>query len=102
VRLKIESQRISEIETVVVRNAERARTMPTIEPLWNEIEPAAKRLTREQLEKGAIDYMRAIVFENGSLAPFAESCIRLENGGVMSLGPNDKPPVPLPPLPHAV
>jgi hypothetical protein len=102
VRLKIENQRISEIETVVVRNAERARTMPTVEPLWNETEPAAKRLTRAQLEKGAIDYMRAIVFENGSLAPFAESCIRLENGGVMSLGPNDAPPVPMPPLPPAV
>jgi hypothetical protein len=101
-RLKVVSQQITEIETVVVRNAERATTMPAVEPLWDEVEPAATRLTREQLEKGAVDYMRAIVFENGSLAPFAESCIRLENGGVMSLGPSDKPPVPMPPLPPAI
>ncbi|MDB6082816.1 MAG: hypothetical protein JWN43_697 [Gammaproteobacteria bacterium] len=101
-RLKVVNQQITEIETVVVRGAERATTMPAVEPIWDEVEPAATRLTREQLEKGAVDYMRAIVFENGSLAPFAESCIRLENGGVMSLGPNDKPPVPMPPLAPAI
>lgn len=101
-RLKIANQKISQIETVVVRNAPSAMRMPAIEPIWNEIEPPATRLTREQLEKGALGYMRAVAFENGRLAPFAESCIRLENGGVMALGPNDKPPVPMPPLPPQV
>jgi hypothetical protein len=101
-RLKVANQQITEIETVVVRGSERATTMPAVEPIWEEVEPAATRLTREQLEKGAVDYMRAIVFEKGSLAPFDESCIRLENGGVMSLGPTDKPPVPMPPLPPAI
>jgi hypothetical protein len=57
-----------------------------------------KRLTRAQLIKGTIGYLRAVAFANGKLAPFAESCIRLENGGVMSLGPHDKPPVPFRPL----
>jgi hypothetical protein len=39
--------------------------------------------------------MRAVAFVDGSLAPFAESCIRLENGGTMALGPNDVSPVPM-------
>ncbi len=101
-RLKIVNRRITQIETVVVRNAQSALTMPPIEPIWNEIEPVATRLTREQLEKGALGYLRAVAFENGRLAPFAASCIRLENGGVMALGPQDKPPVPMPPLPPSV
>lgn len=101
-RLTIAGRRITEIETVVVRNAPSALTMPAVEPIWNEIEPAATRLTREQLVQGALGYLRAVVFEDGHLAPFAESCIRLENGGVMALGPHDKPPVPMPPLPARV
>jgi hypothetical protein len=101
-RLKVVDHKITEIETVVVRNSRGAATMPSVEPIWDEVEPAATQLTRAQLEKGAVDYMRALAFVNGSLAPFAESCIRLENGGVMALGPNDKPPVPMPPLPPEV
>ncbi len=101
-RLKITRRRIAEIETVVVRNAPSALTMPAIEPLWNEVEPAATRLSRRELEQGALDYLRAVVFERGRLAPFATSCIRLENGGVMALGPHDEPPVPVPPLPPSV
>lgn len=101
-RLKTLNRRITQIETIVVRNAPSALRMPPVEPIWNEIEPPATRLTRQQLEKGAVDYMRAVVFENGRLAPFSVSCIRLENGGVMALGAGDKPPVPLPPLPPSV
>src|SRR4051812_40558386 len=61
---------------------------------FDRIEPASKRLTRAQLVQGALDYMRSIAFQDGKLAPFAESCIRLENGGGMSPGPNDTFPLP--------
>jgi hypothetical protein len=101
-RLKIAGRKITEIETVVVRNAPSALTMPPVEPIWNQIEPAATRLTRAQLVRGALGYLRAVVFENGRLAPFAESCIRLENGVVMALGPHDRPPFPMPPLPARI
>lgn len=101
-RLKIVNRKITQIETVVVRNAKSAETMPPVEPIWNEIEPPSTRLTRAQLVKGALGYLRAVAFENGKLAPFAESCIRLEDGGVMALGPHDEPPVPMPPLPPKV
>jgi hypothetical protein len=59
------------------------------------IEPESTRISREALKKASLGYMRAIAFHDGNLAPFAESCIRLENGGVTALGPNDTPPVPV-------
>jgi hypothetical protein len=98
VRLKVAARQLSEIETVVVRDAPASLTQPAYEPVWDRVEPVAKRLTRQQLIAGAIGYMRAVALAKGELAPFAESCVRLENGMVMALGPHDKPPVPLRPL----
>ena len=99
VRLKVENNKITEIETIVSRHARNARNMPPKDPSWmnlfDRVEPAKTRLTREQLVQGAIDYMRSIAFVDGKLSPFAESCIRLENGGTMALGPKDKSPVPM-------
>jgi hypothetical protein len=99
VRLKVENNKITEIETIVSRHARSAGNMPPKDPSWmdlfNRVEPEKTRLTRDQLVQGAIDYMRAVAFRDGKLAPFAESCIRLENGGTMALGPNDKSPVPM-------
>ncbi|MEJ0008220.1 MAG: hypothetical protein WDM77_18130 [Steroidobacteraceae bacterium] len=98
VRLKVSSGQLTEIETVVNRDAPPSRTQPAYEPLWDQVEPAAQRLTRQQLISGAVNYMRAVALEKGALAPFGESCVRLENGMVMALGPHDQPPVPLVPL----
>jgi hypothetical protein len=98
VRLKIVDRKITEIETVVDRHARAAQNLPPQDPSWMEImervEAQSTRVSRETLKQGALAYMRAIAFHDGSLAPFARSCIRLENGGVTALGPDDKPPVP--------
>ncbi len=96
-RLKLVDRKLTEIETVVNREAPGAMTQPAYEPMWNEVEPQAKRLTREQLIAGAVGYLRAVALVDGKLAPFARSCVRLENGNVMALGPDDTPPVSLPP-----
>lgn len=98
VRLKLAGQQLTEIETVVNRDAPASLSQPVYEPLWDQVEPKAHRLTRQQLIDGALGYMRAVALEKGSLAPFGESCIRLENGMVMALGAHDQPPVPLKPL----
>ena len=98
VRLKVVARRLTEIETVVNRDAPNSLTQPAYEPLWDQAEPPAQRLTRQQLIDGALAYMRAVALEKGDLAPFGESCVRLENGMVMALGPHDQPPVPLKPL----
>ena len=98
IRLKVAGHKITEIETVVTRHARAADNLPPKDPSWmatmGRTEPEATRLSREELKKGALGYMRAVAFHDGSLAPFAESCIRLENGGLTALGPNDEPPVP--------
>lgn len=98
VRLKVVDHKITEIETVVNRHSRAAENLPPQDPSWmevmNRIEPAATRVSREALKQGSLGYLRAIAFHDGSLAPFASSCIRLENGGVTALGPDDKPPVP--------
>ncbi|HTY93371.1 MAG TPA: hypothetical protein VMC02_05760 [Steroidobacteraceae bacterium] len=100
VRLKVTAQGLTEIETVVNRDAPASVTQPAYEPLWDRVEPAGHRLTRRQMIAAALAYMRAVALQKGELAPFAESCVRLENGMVMALGPHDRPPVPLRPLAH--
>jgi len=99
VRLKVVHRRITEIETVVTRHARSAANLPPKDPSWMQImqrtEPEAGRLSRKALESGALGYLRSVAFHDGGLAPYAESCIRLENGNVTALGPHDAPPVPL-------
>jgi hypothetical protein len=98
VRLKVVARQLTQIETVVNRDAPGSLTQPAYEPLWDRVEPVTQRLTRQQLIAGALGYMRAVALAKGELAPFGESCVRLENGMVMALGPHDQPPLPLPPL----
>jgi hypothetical protein len=99
VRLKVMHHKITEIETVVARHARSAANLPPKDPSWMQVmerkEPPAARISRAALEKGALGYMRSVAFHDGRLAPYAESCIRLENGNVTALGPSDTPPVPL-------
>jgi hypothetical protein len=99
VRLRVVNRKITEIETVVNRHARAADNLPPQDPSWLEVmnrtEPESRRISRNALKKGALGYLRAIAFHNGALAPFAQSCIRLENGGVTALGANDNPPVPV-------
>ncbi|HTW37689.1 MAG TPA: hypothetical protein VMD49_03895 [Steroidobacteraceae bacterium] len=106
VRLKVVHHRITEIETVVTRHARSAGNLPPSDPSWmrimERVEPPATRISRAALERGALGYLRSVAFHDGSLAPYAESCIRLENGNVTALGPNDRPPVPLGPAPTQI
>ncbi len=99
VRLKVVNRKITEIETVVDRHAQGTGNMPPQDPSWmetmNRVEPESTRISREALKQAALGYMRAVAFHNGNLAPFAESCIRLENGTLSALGPNDNPPIPI-------
>jgi hypothetical protein len=98
-RLKIVGGKIAEIETVLNRGAPMASQMPPVEPLWNEGEPPATRLTRAQLAAETENYLKAVSRSDGSLVKFNKSsCMRLENGNVMAYGPNDKPAIPLRPI----
>jgi len=98
-RLKIVGGKIAEVETVLNRGAPNALSMPPVEPLWSEAEPATTRLTRAQLAEETENYLKAVSRSDGSLVKFnKQSCMRLENGGVMAYGPNDEPIAPLRPV----
>jgi hypothetical protein len=98
-RLRIRDGKIAEVETVLNRGAPMALTMPPVESLWTEAEPATARLTREQLAAETENYLKAVSRSDGSLVKFNKtSCLRLENGNVMAYGPNDTPIAPLRPV----
>lgn len=98
-RLKVVRGRLAEIETVLNRGAPMALQMPPVETHWDTIEPAAQRLTRQQLATETENYLKAVSQSDGTLVKFSStSCLRLENGNVMAHGPHDAPPAPLPPI----
>jgi hypothetical protein len=106
VRLKVVNRKIAEIETVVDRHARSAWNLPPKDPSWMQImereEPARTRVSRDELVKGALGYLRSVAFHDSRLAPYSESCIRLEDGNVTAYGPHDVPPVPIGPQPTQV
>ncbi len=96
-RLRVQHQRISEIETIISRNNPRVLAMPPVDPMWEEAEPVGQRLTRAQLIKGAVGYVTAVAMADGKLAPFSDDCSRTEVGLVSAVGKGRKPPTGDPP-----
>lgn len=84
VRLKQHSQRLSEIETFVIRQASGVHgtfdNLTTVPAEWDQSVPQAERSTREQLRHDANQYFNGIEQGNGSIVPFAADCLRIENG----------------------
>ena len=95
-RLKVEGGLIAEIETILHRGAPLALSMPPVEPHWHEAEPAGTRLDRGTLATETENYLKAVSSSDGSAVKFnPHSAIRLENGTLMAIGPNDSWPRPL-------
>jgi hypothetical protein len=81
-RLKVEQRKITEIEHVVVRDI-RPAGMPnliTARPGLVETIPPAQRRSREEMYRIADSYFESIEHSNGDLAPYADDCVRHENG----------------------
>jgi hypothetical protein len=78
-RLKLENQRIAEIETLVVRDAAAAKAVDAMEPQPAFLEgiPVVSRPTRQELIAVADRYFTAI---DGGKAPFGADCNRVQNG----------------------
>jgi hypothetical protein len=87
-RLRVENQRISEIENLVVRNITsggsplfRREEMSAVHPLFQRIEPEATRVSRSELQAAANAYFTGIDSEvTGDKTPFHPDCRRMENG----------------------
>ncbi len=83
-RLKIANRRISEIETLVVRNERAAQNVEQLgapHHLFLEAVPAAERMSRDALVKTANMYFSGMQLNDGKgVYPFADDCERFENG----------------------
>jgi hypothetical protein len=78
-RLGVVDRRITEIETLVVRDEAAAKAVDGMQPqpAFVEAVPPASRVTRQQLIGVADRYFTAI---DGGIAPFGPDCNRVQNG----------------------
>ena len=93
-RLKVRKGQIVEAEHLVARNL-RETSLPNLQtprPGLLAVVPPAERSSREELLKIGASYYDALVNSDGSAAPFADDCLRRENG-MQTTGnpPPDKP-----------
>ncbi len=97
-RLKVVNGQITEIEHVLARNLRPAavQSLATARAEFVTTLPAANRLPRQQMVHIADSYFEAIEHANGKLAPFADDCVRRENGQQTTHNAKPEPwPVPL-------
>ncbi len=97
-RLKLVNGQITEIEHVLARGlrAQAVKNLTTARPEFTEVVPPANRLPRQQMINIADSYFEAIEHADGRLAPFADDCVRRENGMQTTHNPKPVPwPVPL-------
>jgi len=89
VRLKVDGGKVSEIETILTREAQAkalfnlyspAELMATAAQDWTTLLPARKRLTREYMNRGANEYFDAFSKTPPEIPPFAKPCNRWEGG----------------------
>lgn len=88
-RLKVENRQIAEIEHIVVRQVGAFgpygtpghMNLQTSRPAFAETVPPSERVSREEMVKIASSYFDAIEQTSGKVAPFADDCVRHENGG---------------------
>jgi len=83
-RLKIEDHKISEIETIVVRNVQDAQNLEKRghpDPLFMQAIPPGERASRADLVKTANMYFSGMQLNDGKgNYPFTDDCDRVENG----------------------
>ena len=97
-RLKVVNGQITEIEHVLARNlrADALKNLAHPRPEYVTALPPTRRLPRQQMVNIADSYFEAIEHANGKLAPFADDCVRRENGGQTTHNAQPVPwPVPL-------
>lgn len=82
-RLKYQGGRIIEAEHIVVHNLREANLANLQTPRAPLVSPVTEpwRDSRGRLLSIAASYYDALDLNNGSLAPFADDCVRFENGG---------------------
>lgn len=91
-RLKLEAGRLAEMEHLIARNL-RESSLPNLQtprPGLLATIPASAREPRDELLRIGASYYDALDQNNGSLAPFADDCVRRENGMQTTSNPPPK------------
>lgn len=95
IRLKVENHKITEIENLVLRSIggpsfpHAALTRPN--PIFEAVEPASERLSRDRLQAIANSYFTGLATETtGHDIPFDPKCQRMENGSWTANSPDPK------------
>lgn len=93
-RLKVVNGQITEMEHLIARNLSKASlaNLETPRPGLLATVPPAERVPRKKMLKIGASYYEALVKGNGSLAPFADDCVRHENGIQTTSNPPPKKP----------
>lgn len=93
-RLVVVDGKIAEIEHIVVHTLREngLKNLQTVRPQFAQVVPASERTKREDMLKIGTSYYEAIVTNNGKAAPFADDCLRHENGMQTNLNPPPKEP----------
>jgi hypothetical protein len=93
-RLKLENGQIVEAEHLIARNLSAASlaNLQTPRPALLALVPPAERTPRDQMLKIGASYYEALTTANGDAAPFADDCVRRENG--MQTNANPPPATP--------
>jgi hypothetical protein len=83
-RLKLIGNRVSELETIVVREGDMGRFLATdattVRPGFLEVVPPVERESRQDLIRIANLYFEGLVRRTGEIVPFSPDCRRFENG----------------------
>ncbi len=85
IRLQVQDHLITKIDHLVVHNSDGAPLNPNmskVRPALLERQPKMERVSRERMIEIANSYYEAILQNNGDIAPFADECQRIENGGI--------------------
>jgi hypothetical protein len=93
-RLKIRNGQITEAEHLIARNlsARSLANLQTPRPGLLATVPPADRVPRAEMLKIGLSYYDALVNGDGKAAPFADDCVRHENGGQTTGNPPPSTP----------
>jgi hypothetical protein len=82
-RLKVVNQEITEVETLVHRNADDAEALEKRgrpDPVWLQPLEASQKMSRQEMLKIANQYFEGILHSSGDMVPFDPKCNRVLDG----------------------
>ncbi|MFZ0979565.1 MAG: hypothetical protein WAN23_09195 [Candidatus Acidiferrales bacterium] len=92
-RLKVAGGKITEIETIVHRNADETKALEKFgqpNPVWLQPLAASQKVSREKMLKIADTYFEGILHSSGDMVPFDPQCNRILDGDQDTNNPTAK------------